>query len=117
MIDCGLMVQFCSINIEEDGSRQRYGGGFEWSVSDGQVRVGRFWVETSLPNRLRLHLFGDTEAGTLGCAVVEIETPVAIRDKPFNRLHRVGFSAEFETVLEYDTDIENTEISWGDEDE
>ena len=112
MIESGLVLLLCSTDLDNKGSRERYGGGFEWSVQGNVLTVPKFWIEKPVPNRLRLHLFGNTEASTVACLIVEIDVPDAVRTVAFNRLQREVFSAEFSEVLEYDEDIENVELTW-----
>jgi hypothetical protein len=112
MIDSGLVLLLCSTDLDSKGSRERYGGGFEWSIQGSVLTVPKFWVEKPLPNRLRLHLFGNTEANTVACLIVEIDVPDAVRAVAFGQLQREAFSAAFSEVLEYDDDIENVELTW-----
>lgn len=107
MISAGKIALFCDREVKALGMRDRYGAGLYWVRRDDSLDILMFYLtEPTVPQRLRLHLYGDTPDGTIGCLVLETESPLALQTTVPGKLHRVPLTFEYDDILEYETNIE-----------
>lgn len=107
MIGAGKIVLFCDRDVKAFGERNRYGAGLYWVRGDSTIDVLMFYrTEPTVPPLLRLHLFGDTPDGTIGCLVLETEAPPALQVAPIGKLQRVPIQFTYQDIVDYEPNIE-----------
>ena len=113
MIPDGKVALFCSreLNSEAYGNRIAFGvgGGFTWRLTESNIFVDLFWVVREIPIPIRIHLFGDTPEGKIGCVVLEVEAPSALQLANQHVLHRERIIFEYESIIEFCEDVEQSD--------